>query len=156
MEPIDEPSGQQNRTDKIEVSPKWYLSGHTMTWILFNAFLGWIVVWGFGLTLIPIVLAFHHRNRTRYTLTGGRLHVVEGGGILSSEETKQIPVRDITDLSTSASFMERKFGVGTVKFTEGDGAYSKVKLESIPGHKNFSAEIGKRQNQEAKTTRYQA
>lgn len=159
--PFDEELGRDAQRRKsnnsMKIRPKWYLSGHTMGWILLNVLsFGLVPFLTFGASLIPIVLAYIRRDRTKYTLAGGRFHIVKLHGFLGKEKTKQIPVRDITDISTSATFMERQFDVGTVTFRESDGAYSEVKVSGIPRHKALAEEIGKQQNMEAKSTRYQA
>lgn len=157
MKSIDDSTGgEQSMNEKMTVRPKWYLSGHTMKWILANVLtFGMVTMFTLGASLIPIILAFVRRGRTEYTLSGGRLHIKKVRGLLGKEQTKQIPVRDITDISTSASFFERKGGVGTVSFAEGDGAYSTITLSGIPRHKELAEEIGRRQNEQAKQTLYQ-
>lgn len=138
--------------ESIEVQPTWYLKGHTLGWIIGSVILMPTLI-GF-ITIIKPILTYMRRNRTRYALNEGRLHMVEVEGIFPKEQTKQIPVRDINDISTSAGYIERKIGVGTITFSEGDGAYSEIKLSGIPRHKELAEEIGRQQNRQAKETRY--
>lgn len=155
-QPQRQPDEDKDR-ETIDVQPKWFLSGHTMKWIILNIIsFGMLPLFTFGLSLVPIILAFVHRNKTRYTLADGRLHLVRPAGILGGEETSQIPVRDISDIKTTESFLEQRFNVGSVSFRESDGAYSKQTLKAIPRHKQLSEEIGRRQREEAKATRYEA
>jgi hypothetical protein len=141
----------RRETDGLTVAPKWWMGGHTLIHICLSIItMGlWLFVW------VPLLaIKFTKRGKVRYTLDGDRLRLIDDGSVISSSSTQQIPVRDITDIQTSASVVEGWFNVGTVEFRERDGTGSSVSLDGIPRHEQFAREIGKLQDQTAKETRY--
>jgi uncharacterized membrane protein YdbT with pleckstrin-like domain len=65
---------------------------------------------GLALLLIP---AFHHvkRNTVRYTLTDSKIEIDQG---LVARTTRNIPLRNIQDVTVSATIPQRILGFGNL------------------------------------------
>lgn len=87
---------------------------------------------GLALLLIP---AFYHvrRNTVRYTLTDSKIEIDQG---LISRTTRNIPLRNIQDVTVSASIPQRILGFGNLIIDNASETGGNTVLRNIndPGH----------------------
>ena len=138
----------------FDVSPSWYgkMSLKRLGW--------WIIATALtaGLALLyfwyPALKMYRASKKIRYVITSERVIVKDAGGLLGTEHTEEYPVRDISDIQTTATWFEQRAGVGTVSFREHDGASSSVELTSIPNYSEVGSTLGGYQRREAKRSRH--
>ncbi len=85
------------------------------------------VLLGLALLLVP---AFYHfrLNMIRYTLTDSKIEISEG---LFAKTTRNIPLRNIQDVTVSASIAQRLLGVGNILIDNASEAGGKTILRNI-------------------------
>ncbi len=85
------------------------------------------VLLGLALLLIP---AFYHfrLNTTRYTLTDSKIEISEG---LFAKTTRNVPIRNVQDVTVSASIWQRLLGVGNILIDNASEAGGKTILRNI-------------------------
>ncbi len=78
--------------------------------------------------LIP---AFYHfkRNTTRYLLTDSKIEIDHG---LIARTTRNIPLRNIQDVTVSATVLQRLLGFGDVVIDNANAETGKTLLRNIP------------------------
>ncbi len=81
-----------------------------------------------ALLLIP---AFYHfkRNTTRYLLTDSKIEIDHG---LIARTTRNIPLRNIQDVTVSATVLQRLLGFGDVVIDNANAETGKTLLRNIP------------------------
>jgi membrane protein YdbS with pleckstrin-like domain len=81
-----------------------------------------------ALLLVP---AYHHlrRQMLRYTLTDSKIEINEG---LLSQTTRNIPLRNIQDVTVKMSLFQRLLGFGDVVIDNAGGEGSTTVLDNIP------------------------
>jgi membrane protein YdbS with pleckstrin-like domain len=97
-------------------------------------FTGWVtspfilVPLGLAILLIP---AYHHlkRNMVRYTLTDSKIEIDRG---LVSRTTRNIPLRNIQDVTVSISFLQRLLGFGDIVIDDASQQTGHTVLDNIP------------------------
>jgi membrane protein YdbS with pleckstrin-like domain len=97
-------------------------------------FTGWVTSWliyvplGLALLLIP---AFYHlkRNMVRYTLTDSKIEIDSG---FLSRTTRNIPLRNIQDVTVSVSLMQRLLGFGDIVIDDASEQAGHTVLDNIP------------------------
>ena len=106
-------------------------------------FTGWVtsplvyVPLGLALLLVP---AFYHlrRNLVRYTLTDSMLVVDRG---LVSRSTTNIPLRNIQNVTVSASVFQRLLRFGDVMIDDANAQAAPVVLDNIPDPRGHADQI---------------
>ncbi len=85
------------------------------------------VLLGLALLLVP---AFYHfrLNTIRYTLTDSKIEISEG---LFAKTTRNIPLRNIQDVTVSATIAQRLLGVGNILIDNASEAGGKTILRNI-------------------------
>jgi membrane protein YdbS with pleckstrin-like domain len=97
-------------------------------------FTGWVTSWliyvplGLALLLIP---AFYHlkRNLVRYTLTDSKIEIDTG---FFSRRTRNIPLRNIQDVTVSVSLLQRLLGFGDIVIDDASEVGGQTVLDNIP------------------------
>lgn len=97
-------------------------------------FTGWVtsplilVPLGLALLLIP---AYHHikRNMVRYTLTDSKIEIDRG---FISRQTRNIPLRNIQDVTVSISLLQRLLGFGDILIDDASEQGGQTVLDNIP------------------------
>jgi uncharacterized membrane protein YdbT with pleckstrin-like domain len=95
----------------------------------------WIfVLLGFLLLLIP---AFYHfkRNIVRYTLTDSKIEIDEG---FIFQNTRNIPLRSIQDVSVSSTIIQRMLGFGNLIIDNASEDGGKIVLKNIDTPKQYA------------------
>lgn len=95
----------------------------------------WIfVLLGLLLLLIP---AFYHfkRNIVRYTLTDSKIEIDEG---FIFQNTRNIPLRSIQDVSVSSSITQRMLGFGNLIIDNATEDGGKIVLKNINSPKQYA------------------
>ncbi|HLM02880.1 MAG TPA: PH domain-containing protein [Pyrinomonadaceae bacterium] len=95
----------------------------------------WIfVLLGLLLLLIP---AFYHfkRNIVRYTLTDSKIEIDEG---FIFQNTRNIPLRSIQDVSVSSSITQRMLGFGNLVIDNATEDGGKIVLKNIDSPKQYA------------------
>jgi len=95
----------------------------------------WIfVLLGLLLLLIP---AFYHfkRNIVRYTLTDSKIEIDEG---FIFQNTRNIPLRSIQDVSVSSSITQRMLGFGNLVIDNATEDGGKIVLKNINSPKQYA------------------
>lgn len=89
---------------------------------------------GFALLLIP---AFFHikQKLLRYTLTDSKIEISEG---LISTNTRNIPLRNIQDVSVSATIFQRLLGFGNLVIENANETDGKIVLKNIRSPKKYA------------------
>jgi uncharacterized membrane protein YdbT with pleckstrin-like domain len=89
---------------------------------------------GLLLLLIP---AFYHfkRNIVRYTLTDSKIEIDEG---FIFQNTRNIPLRSIQDVSVSSSITQRMLGFGNLVIDNASESGGKVILKNINSPKQYA------------------
>ncbi|HEX8246643.1 MAG TPA: PH domain-containing protein [Pyrinomonadaceae bacterium] len=89
---------------------------------------------GLLLLLIP---AFHHfkRNIVRYTLTDSKIEIDEG---FIFQNTRNIPLRSIQDVSVSSTITQRMLGFGNLVIDNANEDGGKVVLKNINSPKQYA------------------
>jgi membrane protein YdbS with pleckstrin-like domain len=83
----------------------------------------------FGLSLLLVPAFYHFRlNTIRYTLTDSKVEISEG---LFAKTTRNIPLRNIQDVTVSASIAQRLLGVGNILIDNASEAGGKTILRNI-------------------------
>lgn len=83
----------------------------------------------FGLALLLVPAFYHFRlNTIRYTLTDSKIEISEG---LFAKTTRNIPLRNIQDVTVSASIAQRLLGVGNILIDNASEAGGKTILRNI-------------------------
>ncbi|MGI8656433.1 MAG: PH domain-containing protein [Pyrinomonadaceae bacterium] len=83
----------------------------------------------FGLSLLLVPAFYHFRlNTIRYTLTDSKIEISEG---LFAKTTRNIPLRNIQDVTVSASIAQRLLGVGNILIDNASEAGGKTILRNI-------------------------
>ncbi len=83
----------------------------------------------FGLSLLLVPAFYHFRlNTIRYTLTDSNIEISEG---LFAKTTRNIPLRNIQDVTVSASIAQRLLGVGNILIDNASEAGGKTILRNI-------------------------
>jgi uncharacterized membrane protein YdbT with pleckstrin-like domain len=92
------------------------------------------VLLGLLLLLIP---AFYHfkRNIVRYTLTDSKIEIDEG---FIFQNTRNIPLRSIQDVSVSSTIMQRMLGFGNLVIDNASENGGKVVLKNINTPKQYA------------------
>jgi uncharacterized membrane protein YdbT with pleckstrin-like domain len=104
----------------------------------------WIfVLLGLLLLLIP---AFYHfkRNIVRYTLTDSKIEIDEG---FIFQNTRNIPLRSIQDVSVSSTIMQRMLGFGNLVIDNASENGGKVVLKNIDTPKQYADVLLRRMRQ---------
>lgn len=85
------------------------------------------IIVALALLLVP---AFYHvrRNAIRYTLTDSKIEIDQG---LLARTTRNIPLRNIQDVTVSASIAQRLLGVGNLVIDNANEANGKTILSNI-------------------------
>jgi hypothetical protein len=117
-----------------------------------------LVTFGLGLLVAwyPIWKAYRASKKRRYLVTTERIVLKDAGTMFGAATTQEHPIRSITDVQTSASWIEQRFDRGTVTFRELDGADSTVTFESIPDHEEVASTLGAYQRRNASIGRHYA
>ena len=97
-------------------------------------FTGWVtspfilVPLGLSLLLLP---AYQHlkRNLVRYTLTDSKIEIDRG---FISRTTRNIPLRNIQDVTVSISLLQRLLGFGDIVIQDASEQTAKTVLDDIP------------------------
>jgi membrane protein YdbS with pleckstrin-like domain len=97
-------------------------------------FSGWaipayvLIPLGFSLLLIP---AFYHfrRNTVRYTLTDSKVEIDQG---FISRKTRNIPLRNIQDVTVTVSILQRLLGFGDIVIDDASEVGGQTVLDNIP------------------------
>jgi hypothetical protein len=138
----------------FDLRPAWYgkMSLKRLTvWVIITIFTG-------GLALLyywyPIMKMRRSSKKIRYVITSERIIVKDEGGMFGTASTEEYPLRDLSDIQTTATWFEQRAGVGTVKFREYDGATSDVALTSVRDHEEVASTIGGYQRRESKRSRH--
>jgi len=86
------------------------------------------VLFGLPLLLIP---AYHHlrRNTINYTLTDSKIVIDQG---LISHRTRNIPLRNIQDVTVSATVLQRLLGFGDLVIENANEVGGQTLLDNIP------------------------
>jgi len=83
----------------------------------------------FGLALLLVPAFYHFRlNTIRYTLTDSKIEISEG---LIAKTTRNIPLRNIQDVTVSASIAQRLLGVGNILIDNASEAGGKTILRNV-------------------------
>lgn len=138
----------------FDTRPAWYGKMTLMRlawWIIATT-----VTAGFALLYFwyPALKMWRSSKKIRYVITSERIVEKDEGGLLGTERTEEYPVRDISDIQTTATWFEQRAGVGTVSFQEHDGASSRVTLTAIPEYDEVASTIGAYQRRESKQSRH--
>lgn len=102
----------------------------------------------------PIMKMRRSSKKIRYVITSERIIVKDEGGMFGTASTEEYPLRDLSDIQTTATWFEQHAGVGTVKFREYDGATSDVALTSVRNYEEVASTIGAYQRRESKRSRH--
>lgn len=102
--------------------------------MLLLGFTGWVtsplvlVPLGLALLLVP---AFYHlrRNLVRYTLTDSKIEIDRG---FLSRQTRNIPLRNIQDVTVSTSLLQRLLGFGDILIDDASELSGHTVLDNIP------------------------
>ena len=132
----------------FDVRPAWYgkMTLKRLAW--------WIIATvctaGFALLYFwyPAVKMWRSSKKIRYVITSERIVEKDVGGMFGTEHTSEIPIRDITDVETRATWFEQRAHVGTVSFKEHDGASSTVSLTSVRDYEEIASTISGYQRRE--------
>lgn len=95
----------------------------------------WVsVLAGFSLLLIP---AYYHlkRNIVRYTLTDSKIEI--SGGFIS-QNTRNVPLRTIQDVSVSSSVFQRLLGFGNLVIENANETGGKIILKNVDSPKQYA------------------
>ncbi|HEX8737833.1 MAG TPA: PH domain-containing protein [Pyrinomonadaceae bacterium] len=92
------------------------------------------ILTGLCLLLIP---AFYHfkRNIVRYTLTDSKIEIDEG---FIFQNTRNIPLRSIQDVSVSSTITQRMLGFGNLIIDNASETGGKVVLKNISSPKQYA------------------
>lgn len=92
------------------------------------------VVAGLALLLVP---AFKHlkQKTARYTLTDAKIQIDEG---LISKQTKNVPLRNIQDVTVAATVWQRMLGFGNLIIDNASDANEKIVLKNINDPKKYA------------------
>ena len=138
----------------FDLRPAWYgkmTLGRLAVWVT-------VTLLTFGIALLyywyPIMKMRRTSRKIRYVITSERIIVKDEGGMFGTASTEEYPLRDLSDIQTTATWFEQRAGVGTVGFREYDGASSDVKLTSVRDHEEVASTIGAYQRREAKRSRH--
>lgn len=138
----------------FDLRPAWY-GKMTLTrlaiWVTIT-----VLTVGFALLYYwyPIMKMRRASKKIRYVITSERIIVKDEGGMFGTASTEEYPLRDLSDIQTTATWFEQRAGVGTVKFREYDGAASDVALTSVRDHEEVASTIGAYQRRESKRSRH--
>ena len=142
--PLQPPRGEINDAERIifTARPTLLFIGigyalAALTAVLLMAllgFTGWVtspfilVPLGLSLLLIP---AYQHlkRNLVRYTLTDSKIEIDRG---FISRTTRNIPLRNIQDVTVSISLLQRLLGFGDIVIQDASEQTAKTVLDDIP------------------------
>lgn len=134
----------------FDLRPAWYGDMSLGKAVLYlsvtavTAGLALIVLW------YPLLKMYRKNKKIRYIVTSERIIVKDEGGLLGTARTEEYPIRDVTDVQTTATWFEQRAGVGTVRFREHDGASSAVELTSVSDYEEIASAIGAYQRRESK------
>lgn len=104
----------------------------------------WIyVLFGFLLLLIP---AFYHLKRSliRYTLTDSKIEIDEG---FISQKTRNIPLRNIQDVSINSTISQRMLGFGDLIIENASETGGKIVLKNVNSPKKYADVLLKQMRQ---------
>jgi len=89
---------------------------------------------GLALLLVP---AFHHlkQKTARYTLTDAKIQIDEG---LISKMTRNVPLRNIQDVTVAATFPQRLLGFGNLIIDNASETPGKIVLKNINDPKKYA------------------
>ncbi|CAN5122252.1 hypothetical protein BH20ACI1_BH20ACI1_31960 [soil metagenome] len=95
----------------------------------------WIAVLG-GLSLLLIPAYFHLKQKlVRYTLTDAKIEIDEG---LISHTTKNVPLRNIQDVTVSATVTQRLLGFGNLVIENAGENNSQIVLKNINSPRKYA------------------
>ena len=101
----------------------------------------WITAPVAVLITLPLLLipAFKHlrRNTVKYTLTDSKIEIDQG---LIARKTRNIPLRNIQDVTVSTTIMQRIFGFGDLVIENANEVGGQTLLDNIP-HPRRHAEL---------------
>lgn len=134
----------------FDLRPAWYGDislGKAVLYLsvtLITVGLALLVLW------YPLLKMYRKNKKIRYVVTSERIIIKDEGGLLGTAKTEEYPIRDVTDVQTTATWFEQRAGVGTVRFREHDGAGSTVELTSVSDYEEVASAIGAYQRRESK------
>lgn len=123
---------------------------------VYHYLFGFILAFAVGVLIVVLL----NKNR-RYIVTDQR--VLKKGGFIR-KSTTEVPISEVTSITTSTGIFERIFGAGTVNITS-RGAVGKsglfgqtgsVKLKHLPKYNEIAATIRQHQQQYTEETRMKA
>jgi membrane protein YdbS with pleckstrin-like domain len=94
-----------------------------------------------SLPLFLIPAYFHARQRlVRYTLTDSKIELDEG---LIFQNSRNVPLRSIQDVSVSSTLMQRIFGFGNLVIDNASDDAGKIILKNIDSPKKYADDLMK-------------
>lgn len=95
----------------------------------------WMVI-PFGLALLLIPAYFHFRQKMiRYTLTDAKIEIDEG---LIFQNSRNVPLRSIQDVSVASTIMQRMLGFGNLVIDNASEDGGKITLKNINSPKKYA------------------
>ncbi|WP_083252388.1 PH domain-containing protein [Haladaptatus sp. W1] len=134
----------------FDLSPAWQgkmTLKRSIWWVIATVFTGGLALFYFW---YPALKMYRLSKKIRYVITSERIIVTDKGGLLGTKRTEEYPIRDISDVQTRATWFEQRANIGSVTFSEHDGAKSKISLTSIPDYEEVASTVGAYQRRESK------
>jgi uncharacterized membrane protein YdbT with pleckstrin-like domain len=89
-----------------------------------------------GLSLLLIPAYFHiKRNLVRYTLTDSKIEIEEGFFV---QQSRNIPLRSIQDVSVSANLLQRILGYGDITIDNASEDAGKIVLKNVAEPRKYA------------------
>ncbi|MDQ3798361.1 MAG: PH domain-containing protein [Acidobacteriota bacterium] len=146
----DEPEGEEKQIFSVRPTLKFIYAGYAAA--VAGAFLMVVVLYYFGQLigidipwwlsilaglLLLLIPAFYHFKCSivRYTLTDSKIEIDEG---FIFQNTRNIPLRSIQDVSISSTITQRMFGFGNLVIDNASEDGDKIVLKNIDSPKQYA------------------
>ena len=138
-----ESGGEEQQIFSISPTLKFVKIGYVLAAIgglllvaLLANFLDWWIIIPLGLALLLIPAYFHFRQKmVRYTLTDSKVEIDEG---FIFQNSRNVPLRSIQDVSVSSTVTQRMLGFGDLVIDNASEDGGKIVLKNINSPKKYA------------------